>query len=86
MFDSCYSGFTTKGNAMTLHTRITDNLKAKQDSLGWSRYKLQQESKVPQSTLRDFFLPGDSINMVVLEKVCTALGVDVWLVIKEAGE
>ena len=69
---------------MQLHERILKVLEKEMAQAGMSRYRLAESSDVAQSTMRDFFKAGNSINLVVLNKVCKTLGVDVWRIVRMA--
>lgn len=69
---------------MQLHERILKVLEKEMAQAGMSRYRLAESSGVAQSTMRDFFKAGNSINLVVLNKVCKTLGVDVWRIVRMA--
>jgi len=69
---------------MQLHERILKVLEKEMVQARMSKYRLAEDSDVAQSTMRDFFKAGNSINLVVLNKVCKTLGVDVWRIVRMA--
>jgi len=69
---------------MQLYERILKVLEKEMAQARMSKYRLAEDSDVAQSTMRDFFKAGNSINLVVLNKVCKTLGVDVWRIVRMA--
>ncbi len=59
------------------------NVQKHMDDLGWSAYRLAKEAGLPESTTRDFLKRGSSsVNLVHLEKISSAIGVEMWRLFK----
>lgn len=55
--------------------QVMDRIQQLMDERGWSRYRLQEESKVPQSTLAHMFQRDSMPTVPTLESICDAFGI-----------
>ncbi|MBQ8425942.1 MAG: helix-turn-helix transcriptional regulator [Clostridia bacterium] len=54
---------------------ILERINELRNNLGWSLYKLSEESGVSQSTLSNMFVRRTNPNIATLSMICDALGI-----------